>query len=242
MTTLYLAWQNQQSRLWFPVGRLIQHEFEHGGYEFAYVRGAEQAKKLAKFREIPGFPQLYKHYLSVCAFTLIGLHAFAVYLLPDLLPASWHFLKRTWGFHFLTFYPPYLALCAYAVAVAVAVPQINLTISKHLESIIRRVKVNKTLLWGVLCLIFGVLCFLFKQKYAFLGDGYLMPAKIVEGTYTPYSKNLMFLVMHVHKWGAMGRYGHFWVKSLYLVEIMEAIGFNQQPLRLGILYRVSSPS
>lgn len=64
MTTLYLAWQNLQSRLWFPIGRLVQHETEHGGYEFAYVRGAEQAKKLAKFREIPRFPQLYKHYLS----------------------------------------------------------------------------------------------------------------------------------------------------------------------------------
>ena len=64
MTTLYLAWQNLQSRLWFPIGRLVQHEIEHGGYEFAYVRGAEQAKKLAKFREIPGFPQLYKQYLS----------------------------------------------------------------------------------------------------------------------------------------------------------------------------------
>ena len=28
---------------------------------------------------------------------------------------------------------------------------------------------------------------------------------------------------------------------LFLVEIIEACGFNQQPLRLGILYRVSSP-
>ena len=64
MTTLYLAWQNLQNRLWFPIGRLVQHEIERGGYEFAYVRGAEQAKKLAKFREIPGFPQLYKQYLS----------------------------------------------------------------------------------------------------------------------------------------------------------------------------------
>ena len=148
-------------------------------------------------------------YLSVCAFTLIGLHAFAVYLLPDLLPASWHFLKRTWGFHFLTFYPPYLALCAYAVAVAVAVPQINLTISKHLETIVGRVIISKAVLWGVLCLVFGVVFALFKQKYAFLGDGYLMPAKIVEGTYTPYSKNLMFLVMHVHKWGQWDDTGIF---------------------------------
>ena len=28
---------------------------------------------------------------------------------------------------------------------------------------------------------------------------------------------------------------------LFLVEIIEACGFNQQPLRLGILYLVSSP-
>ena len=57
--------------------------------------------------------------------TLIGLHAFGVYLLPQIASGDWAFLKRSWGFHFWTFYPPYIALSCYAVAIAIAVPRVN---------------------------------------------------------------------------------------------------------------------
>ncbi len=62
MTTLFLAWQDERSRRWFPVGRLTQNEVERKKYEFAYVRGAEQAKESARFVEIPGFPKLDVQY------------------------------------------------------------------------------------------------------------------------------------------------------------------------------------
>ena len=135
----------------------------------------------------------------VCALVLIGLHAFAVYLLPDLL-SDWHFLKRTWGFDFLTFYPSSVAVCAYAVAVAVAVPQINLSIAKHIETIVGHVTISKAVLWGGLCLGFGVAFILFKQKYALLGDGYLRPHEVVEGMYYRYSVGVSFVLIYLQKW------------------------------------------
>ncbi len=138
--------------------------------------------------------------LFACALALIGMHAFAVYLLPVLSPASWHFLKRTWGFHFLTFYPSYVAVCAYAVAVAVTVPQINFIVAKHIETIARRVTTNKAFLWGGLCLVFVVAFYLAKQKYAFLGDGYLRPAEVINEFYPRQGKGVMFVLMQLQKW------------------------------------------
>ena len=129
--------------------------------------------------------------LFVCAVLLVGVHAGVVYLLS----------VRTWGFDFLTFYPSYVSVCAYAVALAVAVPHINLSVAKHLEKIIGHVRVNKAFLWGVLCLVFGVLCYLFKQKYAFLGDGYLRLSDVVDNKYSsPYGQGPVFLLMQLQKW------------------------------------------
>ena len=55
MTTLYMAWQSPRSRRWFPVGRLLQREPDPTVYEFAYLRGAEQAKEEEGFYMAPGF-------------------------------------------------------------------------------------------------------------------------------------------------------------------------------------------
>ena len=63
MTTIYIAWQDYQSRRWFPVGRLVYREANRPEFEFAYIRGARQAEQVAAFTRIPGFPdmnQLYK--------------------------------------------------------------------------------------------------------------------------------------------------------------------------------------
>lgn len=59
MTTVYLAWQDSQSRHWYPVGRLVKNESD---YEFTYVHGALHAKDSAGFLKIPGFPNLDKPY------------------------------------------------------------------------------------------------------------------------------------------------------------------------------------
>ncbi len=57
MTVAYLAWQDQDSRTWFPVGQLSRNG---DGYRFVYTRGADQADRFSGF---PGMP-LRKVYLS----------------------------------------------------------------------------------------------------------------------------------------------------------------------------------
>ena len=64
MNTLYLAWQDQRSRGWFPVGRLVCHKAKPAEYEFAYVQGAKQAKQAAGFLRIPGFPEMDRLYTA----------------------------------------------------------------------------------------------------------------------------------------------------------------------------------
>ena len=79
MNTLYLAWQDYDSRRWFPVGQLVAH---NGGstadagagadveYEFAYINGALEAHKAAGFPPIPGFPKMERRYRSRRLFPL----------------------------------------------------------------------------------------------------------------------------------------------------------------------------
>ena len=67
MNALYLAWQDNRSRRWFPVGQLeVNYGSEPGAdeYEFAYVEGVKEAEKTADFRPIVGFPELTKRYRS----------------------------------------------------------------------------------------------------------------------------------------------------------------------------------
>lgn len=64
-TTLYLAWQAAESRRWFPVGRLdADPDGEPSRYEFAYIAGAREARAVADFLMVPGFPELAKPYRS----------------------------------------------------------------------------------------------------------------------------------------------------------------------------------
>ena len=77
MTTLYVAWQDQQSRSWFPVGRLSRRNVEPAEYEFAYIRGAEDAKNSASPFVIPfpGFPEMDKTYRSTEVFPMFRYRA-----------------------------------------------------------------------------------------------------------------------------------------------------------------------
>ena len=73
MTTLYLAWQDHDSRNWFPVGRLTAcRDGENAAveYEFAYTNGASEAVAKANFLPIPGFPNLAERYGSDRLFPL----------------------------------------------------------------------------------------------------------------------------------------------------------------------------
>ena len=72
MTTLYVAWQDQTSRRWFPVGRLDSKDNSVDGYSFAYLRGAQEAQISANFVPIMGFPELDEIYWSDHLFPLFS--------------------------------------------------------------------------------------------------------------------------------------------------------------------------
>ena len=64
-TTLYLAWQASASRRWFPVGRLdAEPDGDPSRYEFSYIAGAHEARAIADFLMVPGFPELDAPYRS----------------------------------------------------------------------------------------------------------------------------------------------------------------------------------
>ena len=62
--TLFLAWQDkEQTRLWFPVGRLDVN-YEGSSYCFRYTGGAKRAKREAGFPLLLEFPRLDETYWS----------------------------------------------------------------------------------------------------------------------------------------------------------------------------------
>jgi hypothetical protein len=67
MKTLFLAWQDQLSRLWFPIGRLT---FDGTTYRFVYVKGAQEAQKQCGLEPLWLFPDLYGAYESIELFPL----------------------------------------------------------------------------------------------------------------------------------------------------------------------------
>lgn len=139
----------------------------------------------------------------VCSLTLIGLHAFVIYILPEITPERWGFLERTWGFHFWTFYPDYIVISLYAVAVAVTIPFVNKTAAKWIKKITASISEyiqNPRLFYGVLCLLSWSIFYLGQQKYGLLGDGYLRPSQIIEEHYSPNSIGSFFVLISLQKW------------------------------------------
>ena len=61
--TLFLAWQDAQTRQWFPIGRL-DADVERFTYSFRYVGGAEQAQKEVDFPWLLEFPDPGRYYRS----------------------------------------------------------------------------------------------------------------------------------------------------------------------------------
>jgi hypothetical protein len=85
MRTLFLAWQDPNSRRWFPVGRL---ESSDQLYSFRYTKGAEQAIKVAGFQPLASFPELHTVYVSETLFPL-----FANRILPQSRPEYRDYLE-----------------------------------------------------------------------------------------------------------------------------------------------------
>lgn len=69
--TLFLAWQDkrEESRLWFPVGRL-DADVGRSDYRFRYTVGAKQAEAKAGFQPLTEFPSFKKDYWSSELFPL----------------------------------------------------------------------------------------------------------------------------------------------------------------------------
>lgn len=71
MKTLFLAWQNQKTRRWFPIGRLTKLEAP-SGYQFEYTRGAEIACREGGFQALYEFKELDVVYESEELFPLFA--------------------------------------------------------------------------------------------------------------------------------------------------------------------------
>ena len=69
MKTLFLAWQDQDKRRWFPVGRL-DADVAGADYRFRYIQGAKQAQADAGFAPLPEFPAFAGDYRSDQLFAL----------------------------------------------------------------------------------------------------------------------------------------------------------------------------
>jgi hypothetical protein len=62
MKTLFLAWQDNTSRTWFPIGKLT---YDGQRYHFGYIQGALQAQEQANFKPLMAFPNFYESYMSI---------------------------------------------------------------------------------------------------------------------------------------------------------------------------------
>ncbi|MGB3493209.1 MAG: HIRAN domain-containing protein [Elainellaceae cyanobacterium] len=69
MKTLFLAWQDPQSRAWFPIGKLTSNG---SFYEFAYLHGAEKAQAACGFQPLHSFPSFNEVYQSQELFPLFA--------------------------------------------------------------------------------------------------------------------------------------------------------------------------
>ena len=151
---------------------------------------------------------------------LIGLHAFGVYLLPQIASGDWAFLKRSWGFHFWTFYPPYIALSCYTVAIAIAVPRLNQKATVWLEIAVAALSKcvgDRRIFFSVLCILSWTIFYLGRQKYGFLGDGYVPASKVAEGYIPSHCAGTFHLLVLLH--GLIGSCDESGVISLRLFSI-----------------------
>ena len=73
MTTLFLTWQDPESRRWYPIGRL-DAEGANGdrSYRFRYTRGAAEAHREAGFHPLVSFPDLDRPYEAQEIFPLFA--------------------------------------------------------------------------------------------------------------------------------------------------------------------------
>ncbi|MTJ10771.1 HIRAN domain-containing protein, partial [Anabaena sp. UHCC 0204] len=67
--TLFLAWQDFNSRSWFPIGRLT---FDGTRYKFVYTQGVKAAERMCSFAPLSSFPHLNEEYTSTQLFPVFS--------------------------------------------------------------------------------------------------------------------------------------------------------------------------
>jgi hypothetical protein len=67
--TLFVAWQDQQSRSWFPIGKLT---YDGKKYQFIYLNGAKTAQEKCGFKPLFSFPNFKEIYTSNYLFPLFA--------------------------------------------------------------------------------------------------------------------------------------------------------------------------
>ncbi len=141
----------------------------------------------------------------LCGLALIGLHAFAVYILPDIAPDHWAFLKRNWGFHFWIYYPKTLTILAYAIAIGLTIPAINNRCLHSLRHLLTQLfnstqnKKHKQLFMVFAIAASWIIFWIFRQKYGLLGDGYVRASDVAKGQIISEGKGSLILLIWLHK-------------------------------------------
>ncbi|HLO85677.1 MAG TPA: DNA-binding protein [Nostocaceae cyanobacterium] len=67
--TLFLAWQDSDSRSWFTIGRLT---FDGNKYKFVYTKGVKEAQNTCGFEPLYSFPKLKEEYTSNYLFAVFS--------------------------------------------------------------------------------------------------------------------------------------------------------------------------
>ena len=145
----------------------------------------------------------YRNAVFLGSLSLIGLHVYVVYLLPGMAPDSLPFLKRSWGFHFWTYYPAFAALSGYAVAIAVSVPHLNLAVAARMENAAACLSgqiQDRRVLYTGLCLFSWVIFFIGRQKYGFLGDGYVRASDVAAGRIASEGTGVLHILVLLQGW------------------------------------------
>lgn len=69
MKTLFVTWQDKESRKWFPVGKLVQGSDR---FSFQYLRGALEAQSESGFSPLVSFPNFFEVYESYNLFPVFA--------------------------------------------------------------------------------------------------------------------------------------------------------------------------
>jgi hypothetical protein len=67
--TVFVAWQDPETRTWFPIGRL---SYDGHQFEFIYTKGVLDARKRAAFQQIHGLPDINAVYTSDSLFAVFS--------------------------------------------------------------------------------------------------------------------------------------------------------------------------